>query len=486
MNSPKNRKLIADTSKVTGAVGLAYLINLLGGLFIADLLGVYRYGVWKAIQLILEYTAYANLGTNHGIDRQCPALVSNGNLKQYKHLLSTSISFSLILSGLLALCFFALSTVAQTSEWQLAFASLGFLVVFQQLFINSDSALGAEKKFGTKSLMLFVQTLVRVVLSVVLGWFFGLSAVITVFAVVLLVGAMIQLRALQVTWGFRFSKKEARGLILSGATITILVLCERLIMSADRIAVGFVLGEEAFGIYNMAVFPLPILLLIPFSLRQTVQTEIYDHAGKHLPLSTCWPVFSKSLRVISLLAPFFAGAVFLGMPMLFHQFLQEFEAAIPLVQLFALSSFPLQLIQIVFPVIVVKGNFKRLIPRLLTLLLIPTTIGFIGASQGLNILIVLAIQSVGWFIISLWLLGQAMNWFQLDRAAKKSTWIWTFTPLLLTALELPLLHILMTSGFGWEAYGWAYGFLGGCLHTLFCSGFFLLFWREMKTRRIIQ
>lgn len=483
MSKHQDRKLIADTSKVTGAVGLAYLVNLLGGLFIADILGVSRYGVWKAVQLILEYTAYANLGSNHGIDRECPALVSSGKRAKYQRFLSSSLTSSLLFSGLLSLVFFALSVQSASSEWQIAFAGLGFLVIFQQLFINGDSALGAEKKFGRKSLLLLFQTVARVVLSILFGLLFGLGGVIAVFAIVLAFCAVLQLRSLSVPWRFQLSRGATRRLILSGSSITFLVLCERMILNADRIAVGFALGEQAFGIYQMAVFPLPILLLIPFSLRQTVQTEIYDQAGKNNPLKTSWPVFSKSLRVIAYLAPFFSGAVFLGMPMLIHQFLEEYEEAIPLIQLFALTSFSLQLVQILFPVVVVKANLKRLIPQILAFLAVPTALGFLVASNGFPLVLILGIQSVGWLVIALWLLQKTLHWFEISSTQKRSTYARTFFPLLLTAVELPLLDWLMTAGFGWQAYGFAYGFLGGLLHTLYCSVFLMLFWRELKSRQ---
>ncbi|MGF1573070.1 MAG: lipopolysaccharide biosynthesis protein [Sumerlaeia bacterium] len=483
MEQHQNRKLVSDTTKVTGAVGLAYLINLIGGLFIAHILGASRYGVWKAVQLVMEYTAYSNLGSNHGIDRQCPALVSANQNSQYKRLLSTSITFSLILSGLFSLIFFLLSLHSTSQDWRIAFAGLGFLIIFQQLFINGDSALGAEKKFGRKSFLLLLQTAARVILSIIFGYAFGLGGVVSVFVVVLAVCAVLQLRSLRISWTFQLSKPLLRRLIFSGSSITFLVLCERMILNADRIAVGFALGEKAFGIYQMAMFPLPILLLIPFSLRQTVQTEIYDQAGKHRDISASWPVFSKSLRVVALLTPFFAGAVFLGMPMLIHNFLEEYQGSIVLVQLFAFTSFSLQLIQILFPVVVVKGNLKRLIPQILGILLIPTIIGFIAAKQGAPLLFILGLQSVGWFVISLWLLKKSLQWFNISRNECRSTHLSTFSPILATAVELPLLHWLMTSVFGWSAYGFAYGILGGLLHTLLVSPFLFSVYKEIKNRR---
>ena len=489
MTPPRKQRLLQDTSRVTGAVGAAYVINLVGGLFIAQILGARLYGVWKAVQLILEYTAYGNLGINHGVDRECPSLISRGRRKQYQRLLNTSLWFSVAMGALMAVVFWFLAVEwAESWEWRFTFALLGFLVIAQQVFINSDSALGAEKQFGRKAWILFQQTFWRVVMGVLLGWWLGLEAVLLVFLGVLVWASWIQLRSLAVGLRGVFSAPSAAMLIRSGASITVLVVLERLLVNADRVVVGLWLGETAFGVYQMAVFPLPILLLVPFSLRQTLQTELYDRlhrrdgGGNRAAWLACKPLFLKALRVVGFLAPFVAGAVFLGMPMLIYKLLTGFEGAIPLVQAFAVLSFPLQLIQLLFPVVVARGMVFRFLPFLFLMLLLPALISAGALWFGLPLWVVMLIQSLGWGVISASLLQQAFRWFGFTPKERKITLQVVLGPMLLTAGELWALHLLLTRGLGFEAFGWAYGFLGGAIHTLYCAVFLLGFWREYRKR----
>lgn len=476
---------MTDTGKISGAQGIAYLFNLIGGLIIAGILGARLYGIWKAVQLVMDYTAYLNLGANHGVDRIAPALVSKNKSKKYNNIFSSSISFSLVIHAIAAVVVFFIFLNATDPDWASAYLALSILILLQPLFTHGDSGLGAEKKFGRKAQVFLFMTIMRVAFSVVAAYFFGLIGILTIFILMILWAAWKMLSSLSIRPAFRFDPRKAFKLITTGGSITMLVVLERLLFRIDQIIIGYLFGTETFGVYQLAIFPLPILLLLPFALRQTTQTEVYDRIDRTKKLSDCWDIYARSVSAISLSFPFIMGAVFLGMPFLIYNFLESFREAIPAVQIFGITSFSLVVIQTSFAIIVVAKKAKQIVPQLVCIILVSSVIALISGKYFENYLAVLLVQSGGWAAVAVWTLRSVLTWFKRETSEQIKLLVVWFLPMILTAIWLFFLSWLMVDVLKWNQYGWLYGFGGGVIHTIYCLGYFLILEKQTGGVRYI-
>jgi O-antigen/teichoic acid export membrane protein len=110
--------LVADAGKLSGATAISHVINMAGGLVVARLLGPMLYGIWKSVQLAMEYTAFSNLGSINGLDRTCPGFVARGRLSVYRALVNSSLLPTLLLSLLISLGFLWVALGMRSRGWR--------------------------------------------------------------------------------------------------------------------------------------------------------------------------------------------------------------------------------------------------------------------------------------------------------------------------------------------------------------------------------
>lgn len=473
---------MADAGKLTTATGLSYLVNLVGGVIIARILAPKLYGVWKTIQLTLQYTQFANGGISLGLGKICPPLVSKDRISLYQRVMGTSLGFSLLIPGMGSLALLAFAVHAAPGPGRIGLLALAFLLPLQQLHTHYDLALAFEKRFGVKARALFGYTVVRVGLCIVLAWAMELTGAVAGFiASIILILLYIAPRC---RMGLRWSIDPAicRRLFRVSLPILLIVGGELLVGTADKWVVAGLLGSESMGLYQMAVFPLPILMLVPFTLRQVVNIEIFDSYGRTREVQSVKSIYERSVLVVSLVTPVFIGAVYLGMPWLVNWLLPVYRDCIPATKAHALLVFPLLLLNTGYSVFVVaqrereafavQAAFAGICSLTSCLAIKVFRIPFMG---------VLAIHGTGWVLYGvaiLYIIQRLLGEHSRDAVRKVFFW---FVPLLYLAIELPLLSRLM-AGFGFPPNTFLHATLGGLVHLAACLP--LAYILEKKTRAV--
>ncbi len=475
--TPAGRKLVADTGKLSGATGASYFINLVGGLILARLLGPALYGIWKTVQMVLDFTTFSNFGSINGVDRLCPSMVSQGKLGRYRRSIGASLGFSLTLASMVSLMLLAWGAGHPPGQARVGILALVILVFIQPFFTHGEAALGVEKRFGAKAKMIFVSTTLRIVFSIAAALLFDLAGVLTILILTIVGAAIYMISRSRMGLMLNLDGRRVFALVRAGLPITGLGLGERLLMNADKIIVVSLLGAEAMGLYQMAVFSLPVLLLVPFSLRQVVNIDVYDKFGQTGDLAVCRDVYERSVSVIALSSPFIMGAVYFGVPMLVDWFLDDYVRAIPAIKAFSILSYSILIIQTAFVIAIVARRVAGTIQWLVSLAAISAILSFFAARTGMSFLAILGIHASGWLVFAFGFLLSVEHWLGAKaETAIRQVLLW-FLPMLAIAIELPAVdHALQAMGLVQHSLFWAV--VGGVIHSMVCLPMFVLLERQ--------
>lgn len=469
----EHRRIMADAGKLSGATAAAYFFNLIGGYIIARILAPGLYGVWKTIQLTLQYTQLANLGMHYGLGKVCPPLASRQCWRRYRALMGVSLGYSLSIPGIAAIGVFGAALLSPPGPARVGLLALAVLLPMQQFNTHADIALTIEKQFGIKAILFFLYTITRVALCVILGYSYGLAGALTAFIVSHALASYVMWRYSHIGFAPHLRWSMASRLVRIALPITCLAGGELVLATADKWVVAAILGSQAMGLYQMAIMPLPFLTLLPTAMRQVVATDVYDRFGRTGRLGDCRAIFERSILVLTLCAPVFIGMVFFGAPWLIYAFLPAYHGSIGATQFHAILIYPLLVTQTCYSIFVVTHREPKIYAAQAAISLVCAAAS-VNAAAWLrqSFLLVLNIHAAGWVIYGIGLLAAAQRLFgertatALLRAAR-----WHL-PMIYIAIEMPLLH-WAGAKIGLTPYTFLHASLCGLAHIAACAPFLL-------------
>lgn len=469
-----NQRVVRDAGKMSGATGISHLITLVGTIILPKFLSPQMLGIWRTVQLSLQYCQYLNLGISYGLQKIGPSLLVSGRQDRYSRLLSACVGFSLIPTLIASATLIAMAFVLG-GGLEVPLLALSLLVLFNQLFHFGEVTLAVEKRFGPKATILFSYTAVRVPLTLLAAYFLQLPGVLAVFVLTLGFAAFANLRASGARIRPVLHLPITKRLLGHGITITMMQVGELVLTTADRWVVGSWMGMSAMGLYGIALLPQPILLLLPMQLRFVAQIEVYERFLRTRNPKDVEGIQWHSLDVLTLTAPLIFGAAFIGGSWVVARFLpHQYYGAIGPLQMFTLLLYPVLLVQTGTAYFIV---FKQERPYFLTQLAVAVvstacTLLYISM-QGERLEPVLMIHGTGWLVFAviqfLWLgrlLGKTLS-------ESLGTVLRYFMPGIAIVIELPLLF-RMLDRLGFHRYSLGETIVASVIHVAFCIPFLWL------------
>jgi O-antigen/teichoic acid export membrane protein len=271
----------------------------------------------------------------------------------------------------------------------------------------------------------------------------------------------------------------ARKLIGVGLPITLLMVGELVLNTADKWVVAGVLGPEAMGLYYIVVFPLPILMLLPMSLRQVVNVEVFDKFGHTQDVASTRRVYEQSTLTVATVSPVVMGAVFLGLPWLVNWLLPDFRESIFALKAHSILVFSLLIIQTASGIVIVSGRERTTCAAQLGVAALCSAVSVWAISTyAVTINTVVFIHGAGWLAFAMGLAFYVERTFGRGMAtAAGRVGLW-FLPMAYTAVELPLLAWAIDR-LGFPRHTFGHGVVGGLVHLVACAP--LLIYLEKKT-----
>lgn len=472
-------RLVAEAGRLSGASILIYFVSFVSGFLLGRILDTVGFGIYRLFaQNVMSYTQFSNLGISHGIDRIGPSLISKGRMDRYRALMGVSTGFSLLLSGLVACGLLVAAVVVESAVMRIALVVVALFVPLQQLMQHADLSLMYEKRFFVSAKLQVIVTCLRAVLILGLGWWLGAGGALG--GVLIATMVHFALLAPRTRMGFRLALRRSLvvRLLVTGAPITALLAGDMLVATCDKLVVAALIGGVGNGLYQMAVFPLQVLSIVPLAFRQVVSIEIYDKVGHARNPAAARDFYRSTLLVVALTYPFVAGVVIYGLPWLIHAFLPKYTECIDTLIAHAVLIYPWLVTQMGLAMLVVTHQEWRtvLVQVLLAGVVSLSSIAAITRA-GAGIETVLLIHGAGWVLYGFVLLTMIDRGFGGPLGSSLLRAAGSLAPMIYLALAIAA-EVYLLRAMALEKYSFVYSATGGLLHLAACIPLFVLLERR--------
>lgn len=382
IQTPKRAKIIKDSIFLTLGMIINYFFTLVGAIVTARLLTPVNYGIWKTIQLALQYGSFANLGINNGVSKLAPSLYSSGKNIEFRNIIFNALTIGLsIPSIILAVCI-GLQFILKDSQTKLIVLVFGISLFFALIYDTCEIMLAVMKKFTLKGILNAVYAIGKVAILIAATYFYSLKGFLFAFVILTIITALIDSYIVQLPFKGSCDARYAKLLFKHSLPITFMLIAETIFFTTDRFIVTTFLGKEEFGIYSLGLIITPFIMMLPYSIRQVISINVYDEFGKSEQAASTEKYYTNSVMILAHSVPILGAACFYFIPLIIVLFLPNYLKSIPILQLYILLSLFVCLIQTSQSVLVIMGKEFIAIAMYLMIALINVVLSLWQINQG--------------------------------------------------------------------------------------------------------
>lgn len=300
------RALVRDSLRLTISQFLARAALLGRAVMAMAALGPGGFGGLNALNLILDYGAYAPCGVLQGLDLELPAAAERGAAAEAAALLRgawlvVTIGGALFAAGLIAFLSLGAGSAAHALGWAPPLLML-VAALLQLAILYQGSALRAYGRFGALSAATAAQALVGSALGVALVWRFGISGLIAGW----IAGCLVALVMMRRAWPAPLVPgAPARGRALLGLGLPVFgyFLATLVLRSVDRMAFLRFGTAESLGLYSLGITTAGLVLYLPESAGAVLYPRIAAAAHGARDLARTRAEVDRAQRALALVLP---------------------------------------------------------------------------------------------------------------------------------------------------------------------------------------
>ena len=272
--------------------------------FIAKLLGPHGFGIWRFINLFLEYLHLVSLGTQPAMQRTIPFLRGKGDSERIDVVLKTACATTFLCSILYTLGVFISSFFLSDTATAAALAAFcPVILVLAWLRYAQEFSLAAAL-YSLRRRLETVDMILSMFFSVILTYLWGVYGAIAGMGISALIAVFISIPHL---WRFTTAAIEwriLRELVVTGIPILADILLLITMANSDRIVIAALLNHEMLGIYSVGAAGFAILGTIPAALGQMLFIKFAEMDGLNKSKDHIADTLERStLLLASVLAP---------------------------------------------------------------------------------------------------------------------------------------------------------------------------------------
>ncbi|MBU1911925.1 MAG: oligosaccharide flippase family protein [Candidatus Omnitrophica bacterium] len=323
--------IVRNASIFSGGVYISQILFFVRGFLNAKILGPGLYGLWSGLNIILNYSAYARLGSLNAMNREIP--YQNGRCSDEDMGKTRNVAFTIALVTSFIFSF-SLVVIAFLLRQKISFNELaGFVTIALIAFIFSifefyQTVVIALKKFTviTKANIWFAFLSVGLTLAIVPRFnIYGVYIVAILIPLLTLVYLVLK-EPCKVSLCFDF--KEMLRLINIGLPLGVINFLDSSVINVPSIIVLALLGKVSLGYYSVAMLATRFLTYFPNSIHRTFEPYIYQRYGQTNDILELKKYLFKPIQVMVLLFPVIIGVYYMTAAFFIRHFLAKYIAAI--------------------------------------------------------------------------------------------------------------------------------------------------------------
>ncbi len=252
----RGKDVVKDAGMYSAVSFMSQFVNVVSAILMRRFLGPLQVGIWSFMQVILNYSEYANLGTTNAIIREIPFYNGKGDVERSERIKNTVLSFSLCASlvvsaGIIGYALWRQSVLPEGMFYALLITSgLVLLQRFNSLLLN---ILRAYKRFDIAAKQMFYSAAVNALLIALLAYRYKLYGFMFAMCLSFVFNIVYILKNERISFRFSVHAHELRPLIAYGFPMMVISIFGTLFDTIDRIMITKFLGLEALGLYSIAL-----------------------------------------------------------------------------------------------------------------------------------------------------------------------------------------------------------------------------------------
>jgi O-antigen/teichoic acid export membrane protein len=307
-------------------------------------LGPTLYGLWSLFNLIPQYVTYAHLGIRTGMRYRVPECLGKGELDQAKRIEATTFWCTAVFYSAVALTLLGISLwSSHTTVVRVGFAAFSLIVMLLFVMEYQFAVMKGRQEFKRLSGFMYLRAILNFGVIVALIWSLGIYALF--LGIILPAGVVAYLATKPRYDGKRLPPRkiarwsQAGSLMRVGIPIALFNILLMLIVSADRLIIGWMEGTEQVGYYALASAGVMFLLTIARASRDVTEPVMIHQNAQSPSGDTLRKSFEKPLVLTSYLQPLLLLPACFFLPPVIRLILPQYEASIVPAQILILSSF---------------------------------------------------------------------------------------------------------------------------------------------------
>jgi len=318
MKENRKSKIIRDCKWFGGSLYFAKLVHLPCSVITARLLGPTLYGTWSALNLILSYSSFLQLGVFDGLSREIPYLKGKGDDCQLRAIKESSFSYVIFvaLGGMILLLGSSwfledrYSPIIINSVRIFAIIAFFYLIYgFYQYFLRGEGNFSLLGR--TKAIYAGGASILQIIGVVLLGFYGLVLATLAMYigiVFMLIRNSPISFKAPRVVL--------VRRLMKMGFPMLLTGMLDVFLYTTDRLIILNFLGRKELGYYAVALLAATFVDFIPTTIQAVLLPRIMRETGSSGTSENLDSYWLKPLYILSYALPIIVGGASILAPLI--------------------------------------------------------------------------------------------------------------------------------------------------------------------------
>lgn len=334
LNKIKSHKLLKSGALYSVASTFSHLCTMVVGFINMRWLGPELLGIWQSVTLIDAYLPFLQLGIQSGLNIELPILLGERNKEKSNKLVSTALSFAVLLASLLSVVAISVLIVLAVNGcdtkvyWGVV--AVSFMAITSCFNLHYIATYRSSRAFDKLSKIYIIKSILSLLMIVLIYkyQYFGL----------LLFYVLVNVVTTILTWYFapyralkpNFDKSLFIILLKRGVIMSIVNQIKAIIESLPRIILLHKGGVIQVGLFNPALSIGTFMNLVPKQIAQFLHPQMAMKYGETKRASDMWPYFKAlTIFVPLVLLPFAAMGWFVMPYVLEYLFPKYIDSLLP-------------------------------------------------------------------------------------------------------------------------------------------------------------
>lgn len=444
----ERKKAIVTDSMAHGLGGyVSQFVGFFISIFIRRFLGPFYTGIWSLLKVVLNYSLYADLGSEFAIFYKIPLFAGKGDEKEADNVQNIVGSYMAVVTIPVSICILAAAFILKgrmSHELFIGFLLFPLMYIGQRFYTYLITLMRARKKFIILGKSYIFDSVVDLILVILLVSRFKLYGMYLVGVAL----PLFNILYIQYNARFRFKFKLLWGkvgeYIVFGFPIFLTACMNVILYSVDSLMVAKMLSIVHLGYYSIAIMSRSYTLGISKSFASVISPYFIEDFSKTEDFSKIKYYVTTYSEILACLVAVILGFIYIGFPVLVYYAVPKFLPGISAMKAMLISTFFMLISWQLQNILVIKKKQMIMVAAVFSAIIINIICNYLCIRYGLGITGVAASSSFAAFLV--FVAFSVLGMYYLKAVNKLgSFFLRIFIPFLLTAAVLFLIERSITA-----------------------------------------